>query len=144
MDKALSPIPAAVRAAALARKKDDRLTGTLPNGGLVEQFCAMHGDVLQAFGRHYGVLQEHLHMRDGASGAAIAGFAAESRVYALVMGSVQRNPPQQLSIGGVARDLLQRLDCDVLVRKPEGFEERLRTELEQGGRYPLHPFEEAM
>lgn len=122
------------------------LTGALPNMGLVEQFRAMHLTALQDLGRAFGVPSERLHMLDGAPGPAIAGFTAERGIDVVVMGSIRRNFLQRISIGSVAEDLLQRLDCDVLVLKPEGFAKRLRTELEQSDQYALRrePFEEAM
>jgi universal stress protein E len=85
-------------------------------------------------------------MLDGNPGPAIAGFASENGIDVVVMGSIRRNFLQRISIGSVAEELLQRLDCDVLVLKPEGFAEQLRAELEQGGRYALwqSPFEEAV
>lgn len=110
------------------------LTGAMPNMGLVGQFRAMHREALQAFGKDHGIPPERLHMLDGAPGPAIAGFAAENRIDVVVMGSIRRGFLERLSVGSVAEDLLQRLDCDVLVLKPEGFAERLRRELELGGR----------
>lgn len=107
------------------------LTGALPDIGLTEQFRAMHHDALQAFGKRHGVPQAHLHLLDGIPGRAIADFAAKHGVDVVVMGSVQRNFLQRLSIGSVAEDLLQRLDCDVLALKPAGFPESLRNELER-------------
>jgi len=108
--------------------------GWLPDLGQIEQFRGLHRDALQDLGKKFGIPPERLHLLDGIPGWAIAEFAAANRVDVVVMGSVQRSFLQRLSIGSVAEDLLQRLDCDVLVLKPDGFAERLRTELEQGGR----------
>ena len=108
--------------------------GWMPDLGLIEQFRALHGDALQELGKKFGIPSGRLHLLDGIPGWAIADFAAGNRIDVVVMGSIQRNFLERLSIGSVAEDLLQRLDCDVLVLKPDGFAERLRTELEQGGR----------
>jgi universal stress protein E len=108
--------------------------GWLPDLGQIEQFRALHRDALQDLGKKFGIPKDRLHLLDGIPGWAIAEFAAANRVDVVVMGSVQRNFLQRLSIGSVAEDLLQRLDCDVLALKPEGFAERLRTELEPGSR----------
>lgn len=122
------------------------LTGALPNMGLVEQFRTMHLTALQELGKAFSVPSERLHMLDGAPGPAIAGFVAEHGIDVVVMGSIRRNFLQRISIGSAAEDLLQRLDCDVLVLKPEGFAERLRTDLEKSDRYALRQesFKEAM
>lgn len=110
--------------------------GWLPDLGQIEQFRSLHRDALLALGKQFGIPAERLHLLDGIPGWAIAEFARTNQIDVVVMGSIQRNFLQRLSIGSVAEDLLQRLDCDVLVLKPEGFAERLRTELEQGTRAP--------
>lgn len=106
--------------------------GWMPDMGLIDQFRAVHRDALQELGKDYGVPSQRLHMLDGIPGWAISEFAAANQIDVVVMGSIQRNFLERLSIGSVAEDLLQRLDCDVLVLKPEGFAERLRAELEKG------------
>jgi universal stress protein E len=108
--------------------------GWLPDLGQIEQFRALHLDALQELGKKFGIPAERLHLLDGIPGWTIAEFVTTNQIDVVVMGSIQRNFLQRLSIGSVAEDLLQRLDCDVLVLKPQGFAERLRTELEQGGR----------
>lgn len=108
--------------------------GWMSDMGLIEQFRVVHRDALQELGREYGIPSKRLHMLDGIPGWAITEFAAENRIDVVVMGSIQRNFLQRLSIGSVAEYLLQHLDCDVLALKPQGFAERLRTELEQGAR----------
>ncbi|WIG54601.1 MAG: hypothetical protein OJF61_000387 [Rhodanobacteraceae bacterium] len=107
--------------------------GWLPDLGQIEQFRALHLDALQQLGKKFGVPVERLHLLDGIPGWAIAEFATTNQIDVVVMGSIQRNFLQRLSIGSVAEDLLQRLDCDVLVLKPEGFAEHLRAELEGNG-----------
>jgi universal stress protein E len=108
--------------------------GWLPDLGQIEQFRALHLDALQQLGKQFGIPAGRLHLLDGIPGWALAEFAAANRIDVVVMGSIQRNFLQRLSIGSVAEDLLQRLDCDVLVLKPDGFAERLRADLEQVGR----------
>lgn len=110
------------------------MTGWMPDMGMIEKFRALHREALQALGKDLNIPPERLHVLDGVPGPAIAEFAAANRIDVVVMGSIQRNFLQRLSIGSVAESLLQRLDCDVLALKPEGFAEHLRTELEQGGR----------
>lgn len=111
--------------------------GWLPDLGLIEQFRAEHRGALQELGKEFGISPGHLHLLDGIPGWAIAEFAADHAIDVVVMGSIQRNALQRLSLGSVAEFLLQRLDCDVLVLKPRGFAERLRSELEGGGHEAL-------
>lgn len=104
----------------------------MPDLELIEQFRTWHRTALQNLGKEFGIPPQRLHLLDGIPGWAIAEFARSNRTDVVVMGSVQRNFLQRLAIGSVAEYLLQHLDCDVLVLKPEGFAEHLRTELEQG------------
>ncbi len=106
--------------------------GWLPAPDLIEESRTLHRDAMQELGKKFGIPPGHLYVLDGTPGWAIAGFAAENGVDVVVMGSIQRTFLQRLSIGSVAEDLLQRVDCDVLVLKPEGFAEQLRAELEIG------------
>ena len=110
------------------------MSGWVPDMGAVEEFRALHHDALQALGKEFGVPQERLHMLDGMPELKIPEFAAANRIDVVVMGTVQRSFMQRLSMGSVAESLLQKLDCDVLALKPEGFAEHLRAELEHDGR----------
>src|SRR5690348_204578 len=108
--------------------------GWMPDVGLIEQFRAEHLGALRDLGREFGIPAGRLHLLDGIPGWAIARYAAANRIDIVVMGSIQRNFLQRLSIGSVAEFLLQHLDCDVLALKPEGFAERLLGELEHRDR----------
>jgi universal stress protein E len=108
--------------------------GWIPDPRLTERIRGEHRDALQELGRQFAVPPGHLHLLDGIAGPAIAEFAATRRTDVVVMGSIQRNFLQRLSIGSVAEFLLQRLECDVLTIMPTGFAERLRKDLEQGDR----------
>jgi len=45
----------------------------------------------------------------------------ELRADFLVMGAVSRSAVERLFIGSTAESVLERLGCDVLIVKPEGF-----------------------
>ena len=91
----------------------------------------VHLEALQKLGKEFGAPAARLHMLDGRPDRIIAEFAADHHSDVVVMGTVQRNFLQRLAIGSVAEGLLQRLDCDVLALKPDGFRERLQAELEK-------------
>ena len=57
----------------------------------------------------------------GDPGDVIVNLAEKQRVSHLVMGSAGRNAPG-LFMGGLAEDVLSRVDCSVLTLKPAGFE----------------------
>jgi universal stress protein E len=102
--------------------------GWLPDPDLIDEFRTLHRKALRELGRKFDIPPERLHMLDGVPGLAIAEFAAANQTDVVVIGTIQRNFLQRVAIGSVAEDLLQRLDCDVLAIKPEGFAERLCRE----------------
>ncbi|HKT31641.1 MAG TPA: universal stress protein [Gammaproteobacteria bacterium] len=105
------------------------MTGWLPDFTLAEELRGLHLDELQKLGKEFGVPKAHLYMLDGHPDRTVSEFAANHKHDVVVMGTVQRNLLQRLALGSVAEGLLQRLDCDVLTLKPEGFAEHLQTEL---------------
>lgn len=107
------------------------LSGWLPDMNLQEEVRTLHRDALNNLGREFGAPSARLHMLDGRPEQVIAEFAAQQQSDVVVMGTVQRNFLQRLALGSVAEGLLQRLDCDVLALKPEGFLEPLQAELEK-------------
>jgi universal stress protein E len=109
------------------------MAGWLPDMARADELRDRHHDALQVLGKEFGIPPERLHMLDGAPDLKIAEFAAANQIDVAVMGSIQRSFMQRLSIGSVAESLLQKLDCDVLALKPEGFAEHLRAELQNGG-----------
>lgn len=105
--------------------------GWVPDIPLQEDLRNLHREALDKLGKEFGVPAAHLYMLDGRPVDTLARFAAEHGHDVVVMGTVQRNFLQRLALGSVAEGLLQRLDCDVLALKPEGFSERLKPELEK-------------
>lgn len=105
------------------------MSGWLPDFTVAEELRSMHLQALQTLGKEFGIPAAHLHMLDGRPDQTIAEFAAGHKHDMVVMGTVQRNFLQRLALGSVAEGLLQRLDCDVLALKPEGFREHLQAEL---------------
>lgn len=105
------------------------MTGWLPDFTLAEELRGLHLEELEKLGKEFGISPARLHMLDGRPDRSIAEFATKHWSEVVVMGTVQRNFLQRLTLGSVAEGLLQRLNCDVLALKPEGFAQRLQTEL---------------
>lgn len=106
-------------------------TGWIPDAKLQEKLRATHRDALNALGREFSVPAANLHMLEGPAAEAIADFTRDKFTDVIVMGTVQRNFLERLAIGSVAEGLLQRLDCDILAIKPDGFAEHMRSDLER-------------
>lgn len=107
------------------------MTAWLPDFSLAEELRGLHLHALQQLARDYGIPQGQLHLVDGRPDYVLAEFAAAQKSDVVVMGTVQRRFLQRLAMGSVAEGLLQKLDCDVLALKPEGFGERLQADLEK-------------
>ena len=107
------------------------MTGWLPDFTVAEELRGLHLEALQKLGKEFGVPKTHLYMLDGHPDHQITEFAASHKHDVVVMGTVQRNFLQRMALGSVAEGLLQRLDCDVLALKPEGFREHLKADLEK-------------
>lgn len=57
----------------------------------------------------------------GAVESALPAYAREAHASAVVMGAVSRAYPARAQFGYTAEKVLDALDCDVLIVKPEGF-----------------------
>ncbi len=106
------------------------LNGWTPDMALIQKLRALHSDALQTLCKRSGIPADHVHLLDGEPGRVITEFAASKDCDLVIMGTVQRSAFERLAMGSVAERLLDRLDCDVLALKPDGFQARLQAELE--------------
>ena len=70
------------------------------------------------------VAEEHIHLREGDPAEEIPSIADKIKAELVVLGTVARTGVKNLVMGGTAERMLQRLNCDVLALKPEGFGSR--------------------
>jgi universal stress protein E len=71
---------------------------------------------------HRHELSDHLvYVELGEVEASLPAYAREIRASAVVMGAVSRSYPDRVLFGYTAEKVLDALDCDVLIVKPEGF-----------------------
>lgn len=63
----------------------------------------------------------NVRIAEGSAAVKLPDFAEEIHADLVVMGAVARNPLQRIFIGSTAEKVLDRLACDILVIKPEGF-----------------------
>lgn len=69
----------------------------------------------------YAVSKERVHMLVGESDAAVPGLLAEIDAQLLIMGALSRNAVERFLIGSTAERLLDKVNCDVLIVKPDDF-----------------------
>lgn len=97
------------------------LPGSAAPADLVAGSRATHATALGSLAATAGVPGERTHLRRGAPAAAITAAAGELGADLAVMGAVSRSGLQRIFLGSTAEQVLDRLPCDVLVVKPEGF-----------------------
>ena len=81
-------------------------------------------DVRQAFEEltgKYALGTRRAHLRTGIPVEDLPDLAAEIDAHVVVMGAVSRTGLKRLFIGHTAERVIDRLKCDVLIVKPEGF-----------------------
>lgn len=79
----------------------------------------------KAFQDEYGVSDHQLHVREGPADTAIPQVARELEAVVCVLGSVARTGFSGVLMGNTAEVVLDELDCDVLVIKPDALAEHL-------------------
>ncbi|HUO80204.1 MAG TPA: universal stress protein [Steroidobacteraceae bacterium] len=107
------------------------LTTPLATGFMVEplplpaEIAEQHArDVRQAFEAltaKYALGPRRAHLRAGLPVDELPELAAELDAHVVVMGAVSRSGLKRLFIGHTAERVIDRLKCDVLIVKPEGF-----------------------
>ncbi|MEO0996523.1 MAG: universal stress protein [Pseudomonadota bacterium] len=81
-----------------------------------------HRKRLQALAERHGVDRRNLHVASGIDTMILSEFAESLRADVMVMGVVSRSRFKEVVIGNTAERLIERLSCDLLAVKPEGFE----------------------
>lgn len=104
--------------------------GWVVDSDIYDELRKLHKDALQDLGKKYGVPESQLHLLDGRPSAVLAEFARHHKIDLVVMGTIYRSRFERLAMGSTAESLLDRLDCDVLALKPEGFREQLTLLIE--------------
>ncbi|MDX9687336.1 universal stress protein [Halopseudomonas formosensis] len=85
-----------------------------------------HADAFSAFAAASALSEEQQHLLTGYPEQAIPQFAADKGVNLLVMGAISRSRIESALIGHTAERLLEDVPCDMLIIKPDGFEDPSR------------------
>ena len=68
----------------------------------------------------YAIDRAQAHLLDGFAEEVIPKFVHEHNIGLLVMGAIARGHLDSLLIGHTAERVLERIECDLLVIKPDG------------------------
>lgn len=100
----------------------------LPVDYTEEMLERTHRDELLELVKSHGISLSNVHLRSGATEKALSDFIEERKANLVIMGAISRNMLKRLFIGSTAERVLDRLSCDVLIVKPDGFETKVRAE----------------
>jgi universal stress protein E len=93
----------------------------LPMNELADAMRAEHTDSVQGLCKAHGVPAERTHIHQGGTRQLLMALTEQLRADAVVMGAISRSGLKGLFLGNTAEDVLDRLHCDLLIVKPEGF-----------------------
>jgi universal stress protein E len=112
--------------AALAVSTDSM---TMPIALPVREFAdAMkveHTDAVNELCAKHSIPAERIHVHQGGTRDLLMALTDQLRADVVVMGAVSRSGLKGLFLGNTAEDVLDRLPCDLLIVKPDGFKAAL-------------------
>lgn len=97
------------------------LPAPLQTEELAESLEAHHRRALDDLVAGRGLPEDAVHLLEGAPRWRLPDFCDEAGADIVVMGAVSRSALERVFIGALAEKVLDRLPCDLLIVKPEGF-----------------------
>lgn len=95
---------------------------SLPVHELTEAMQTQHTDAVLALTNRYQVPRERVHIQQGGTRELLVAVSEELGIDLVVMGAVSRSGLKRLFLGNTAEEVLDKIGCDLLIVKPEGFE----------------------
>jgi universal stress protein E len=93
----------------------------LPLNDFADAMRAEHTEAVARLCQQHGVPPERTHVQQGGTRQLLLTLTEKLRADAVVMGAVSRSGLKGLFLGNTAEDVLDRLHCDLVIVKPEGF-----------------------
>ena len=93
----------------------------LPLNELTDAIRAEHTEAVARLCKQHGVPPERTHVHQGGTRQLLLTLTEQLRADAVIMGAVSRSGLKGLFLGNTAEDVLDRLHCDLVIVKPEGF-----------------------
>jgi universal stress protein E len=97
----------------------------LPVSDFEEAVRAEHSDAVAALCDAHGLAPERTHVLRGGTREGLMVLTERLRADAVVMGAISRSGLKGLFLGNTAEDVLDRLHCDLVIVKPDGFKPAL-------------------
>jgi universal stress protein E len=93
----------------------------LPITEIADAMRAEHTEAVAQLCKKHGVPAERTHIHQGGTRQLLLTLTEQLRADAVVMGAISRSGLKGLFLGNTAEDVLDRLHCDLIIVKPEGF-----------------------
>jgi universal stress protein E len=93
----------------------------LPINDFVDAMRAEHTEAVERLCKEHRVARERVHVLQGGTRQQLLALTNQLRADAVVMGAISRSGLKGLFLGNTAEDVLDRLHCDLVIVKPEGF-----------------------
>ncbi len=93
----------------------------VPARELIDTLKSTHTRAVHKLVDEHALGRENLHIHQGPAHEVLLDVADEVHADLVVMGAISRSAVRRLFLGSTAEKMLDRLPCDVLIVKPEGF-----------------------
>jgi universal stress protein E len=114
--------------AALAVSTDSMaMPMALPVNEFTDAMRAEHRDAAARLCKAHGIPPERTHVEQGSTRELLMTLTDQLRADAVIMGAISRSGWKGLFLGNTAEDVLDRLHCDLVIVKPDGFKPALPT-----------------
>lgn len=100
----------------------DSMAMPLPIREITDAMRARHTEAVHELTDAHGIARECVHVREGSTRERIVEITTELRSDVVVMGAVSRRGLERLFLGNTAEAVLEKVQCDLLIVKPAGFE----------------------
>jgi universal stress protein E len=99
----------------------------LPVNELADAMRADHTAAVERLCKTYGISPQRIHVQEGSTRQRLLELTDQLRADAVVIGAISRSGLKGLFLGNTAEDILDRLHCDLVIVKPDGFKPALPT-----------------
>jgi universal stress protein E len=93
----------------------------LPINEITDAMRIEHTEAVKRLCRDQGIPPDRTHVHQGGTRELLMTLTEQLRADVVVMGAISRSGLKGLFLGNTAEDVLDRLHCDLLIVKPEGF-----------------------
>ncbi len=92
---------------------------------VIEQIADQHRKAMKTFLAKHKIADKDAHLLEGPPVECLVELTSDEKSDFIVMGAVWRRGLDRLFVGSTANRVLDRLPCDLVIVKPEGFEASL-------------------